>query len=93
MIKKPKILCGILILVYKLAKKISSHFDIGGVSMIHRGTCSFSSNHDYTHRLSRFMWFICLPVLYWSQTFLRLACATCEGNTKFWIFRSWFATF
>ena len=31
-----------------LAKKISSHFDIGGVYMLHRGTCALSSNHDYT---------------------------------------------
>jgi hypothetical protein len=34
--------------VYKLAKKISIHFDIGGVYMLHRGTCTLSSNHDYT---------------------------------------------
>ena len=33
--------------MYKLAKKISSHFDIGGVYMLHRGTCALSSNHDY----------------------------------------------
>ena len=31
-----------------LAKKISNHFDIGGVYMLHRGTCALSSNHDYT---------------------------------------------
>ena len=31
-----------------LAKKISSHFNIGGVYMLHRGTCVLSSNHDYT---------------------------------------------
>ena len=37
-----------------LAKKISSHVDIGGVYMLHRGTCALSSNHDYTHMLSRF---------------------------------------
>ena len=37
-----------------LAKKISSHFNIGGVYMLHRGTYALSSNHDYTHRLSRF---------------------------------------
>ena len=48
MIKKPKILCGVLIWVYKLTKKISSHFDIGGVYMLHRCTFVFSSNHDYT---------------------------------------------
>ena len=40
--------------MYKLAKTISSHFDIGGVYMLHKGTCALSSNHDYTHRLSRF---------------------------------------
>ena len=34
--------------MYKLAKKNSSHFDIGGVYMLHRGTCALSSNHDYT---------------------------------------------
>ena len=34
--------------MYKLAKKISSHFDIGGVYMLHRCTFVFSSNHDYT---------------------------------------------
>ena len=28
-------------------QKISSHFDIGGVYMLHRGTCALSSNHDY----------------------------------------------
>ena len=32
-----------------LVKKISSHFDIGGVNMLHRGTCALSSNHDYIH--------------------------------------------
>ena len=69
--------------MYKLAKKISSHFDIGGVYMLHGGTCAISSNHDYTHMLSRFLWFIGIPVLYWSQTFFRLARATYEGNTKF----------
>ena len=67
--KKTKILCGVLIWVYKLAKKISSHFDIGGVYMLHRGTCAFSSNHDYTHRLSRFLWFIGVSMSYSSQTF------------------------
>ena len=30
-----------------LVKKISSHFDIGEVYMLHRDTCSLSSNHDY----------------------------------------------
>ena len=39
--KKPKIMCGALIWVYMLAKKISSHFDIGGVYMLHRGTYPF----------------------------------------------------
>ena len=29
-------------------QKISSHFDIGRVYMLHRGTCALSSNHDYT---------------------------------------------
>ena len=38
----------VLIWVYKLAKKISCHFDIGGVYMLHGGTCALSSNHDYT---------------------------------------------
>ena len=33
--------------MHKLAKKNSSHFDIGGVYMLHRGTCALSSNHDY----------------------------------------------
>ena len=46
-----------------LVKKNSSHFDIGGVYMLHRGTFAFSSNHDYTNRLSRFLWFIGIPVL------------------------------
>ena len=69
-------MCGVLIWVYMLAKKILSHFDIGGVYMLHRGTCALSSNHDYTHRLSRFIWFIRIPVLYWSQTFYQ-AC-TCH---------------
>ena len=32
-----------------LAKKNSSHFDIGGVYMLHRGICALSSNHDYTY--------------------------------------------
>ena len=35
--------------VYVLAKKILSHFDIGGIYMLHRGKCALSSNHDYTH--------------------------------------------
>ena len=30
-----------------LDKKNSSHFYIGGVYMLHRGTCALSSNHDY----------------------------------------------
>ena len=30
-----------------LVKKISSHFNIGEVYMLHRGTCALSSNHDY----------------------------------------------
>ena len=30
-----------------LAKKILSHINIGGVYMLHRGTCALSSNHDY----------------------------------------------
>ena len=64
--KKTKILCGVLIWVYMLAKKNLSHFDIGGVYMLHRGTCALSSNHDQTHRLSRFLWFIGILVLYWS---------------------------
>ena len=34
--------------MYKLGKKNSSHFDIGGVYMLHRGTCALKSNHDYT---------------------------------------------
>ena len=51
MIRKTQILCEVLIWVYTLVKKISSHFDIDGVYMLHRGTCAFSSNHDYTHRL------------------------------------------
>ena len=37
--------------------------------MLHRGTCAILSNHDYTHRLLRFLWFIGIPVSYWSQTF------------------------
>ena len=36
-------------------QKNSSHFDIGGVYMLHRGTCAISSSHDYTHMLSRFV--------------------------------------
>ena len=59
-----------------LAKKISSHFDIGGVYMLHRGTCALSSNHDYTRRLSRFLCFKGIPVSYSSQTFSK-AC-TCH---------------
>jgi len=38
------ILFGDVIWVYMLAKKNSSHFDIGGVYMLHRGTCAFSWN-------------------------------------------------
>ena len=67
--RKTKILCGVLIWVYMLVKKISSHFDIGRVYMLHKGACALSSNHDYTHRLSRFLWFIVIPVSYSSQTF------------------------
>ena len=92
-LEKPKILCGTLIWVYKLTKKISSHFDIGGVYMLHRGTCAISSNHDYTHRLSRFLWFIRIPCRIGLKLFLRLAHATGEGNTKFGMFRRWFVTF
>ena len=50
-------------------QKNSSHFNIGGVYMLYRGTHALSSNHDYTHRLSRFLWFIGIPVLYWSQNY------------------------
>ena len=57
-------------------QKKSSHFEIGGVYMFHRGTCALSSNHDYTHRLSRFLWFIGIPVSYWSQNYYQ-AC-TCH---------------
>jgi hypothetical protein len=45
-------------------QKNLSHFDIGGVYMLHKGTCALSSNHDYTHRLSRFLWFIWISVSY-----------------------------
>ena len=38
-----------------LAKKISSHVDIGGVYMLHRGTCALSSNHDYTQVINVFV--------------------------------------
>ena len=31
-----------------LVKKNSSHFDIGGIYMLHIGTRALSSNHDYT---------------------------------------------
>ena len=67
--EKSQILCGVVIWVYMLVKKNSSHFDIGGVYMLHRDTRAPSSNHDYTHRLSRFLWFIGILVSYWSQTF------------------------
>ena len=52
-----------------LAKKILSHFDIGGVYMLHRGTCALSSNHDYTHRLSKFLWFTHSGVVFISNFF------------------------
>ena len=52
-----------------LAKKVSSHFDIGKVYMLHRDTWALSSNHDYTHMLSRFLWFVCISVSYWSQNY------------------------
>ena len=35
MIRKNQILCGVLIWVYMLIKKNSSHFEIGGVYMLH----------------------------------------------------------
>ena len=38
---------GLNLVVYA-CQKFSSHFDIGGVYMLHRGTCVLSSNHDYT---------------------------------------------
>ena len=53
-------------------QKISSHFDLGGVYMLHRGTYALSLNHDYTRRLSKFLWFIRIPMSYWPQTFLGL---------------------
>jgi hypothetical protein len=37
MIKKYNILCRALIWVYMVAKKILSHFDKGGVYMLHSG--------------------------------------------------------
>jgi hypothetical protein len=36
MIKKPKILCGAIIWVYMLAKKISSHLDTGGTYLLYK---------------------------------------------------------
>ena len=50
-------------------QKISSHFDISGVYMLQRGIFAFSWNHDYTHRLLRFLWFIGIPMSYWSQNY------------------------
>jgi hypothetical protein len=79
-LEKPNILWGILIWAYKLAKEILSHFDIGEVYMLHRGTCAISSNHDFIHRLSWFLWFICISVLYWSQNYSQ-AC-TCHEWRK-----------
>ena len=79
-------MCETLIWVYKLAKKISSHFDIGGVYMLHRGTCALSSNHaihlGYQGFCGSYAFWCCIGL----KLFLRLARATCEGNTKFGIF-------
>jgi hypothetical protein len=35
-IKKSKILCGVIIWVYMLAKKFSSHLGIGGTYLLHK---------------------------------------------------------
>jgi hypothetical protein len=84
--RKPNILCGILIWVYKLAKKISSHFDIGRVYMLHRGTCALSGNHDYTHRLLKFLWFKCIPVSYWSQNYSQACTCPVWRKHQVWDF-------
>ena len=60
---------------------------------LHRSTCALSSNHDYTHRLSRFCGSQAFQCCIGLKLFLRLARAMCEGNTKFGIFQRWFATF
>ena len=58
--------------MYKLAKKISSHFDIGGVYMLHRGTCVLSSNHDYTQVINVSMVYRHSSVVLVSNFFLGL---------------------
>ena len=74
-------------------QKNSSYFKIGRVYMLHRGTCALLSNHDYTHRYQGFCGSYTFRFYIGLKIIFRLACATCEGNTKFGIFRGWFATF
>jgi hypothetical protein len=62
-------------------QNISNRFDIGGVYMLHRGTCALSSNHDYTHRLLRFYGSYAFRCRIGLKIILKLARATREGNT------------
>ena len=45
-------MCGLNLGVQACQKRFKP-FYIGGVYMLHKGTCALSSNHDYTHRLSK----------------------------------------
>ena len=79
--------------MYMLAKKISSHFDIGGVYMLHRGICALSSNHDYTQVIKVSVVHMHSGVVLVSTFFLGLHVPRVKENTKFGILRTWFATF
>ena len=85
-------MCGLNLGVQACQKRFKP-FYIGGVYMLHRGTCALSSNHDYTHRFQGFYGSYTFRCRIGLKLFLRHARATCEGNTKFEIFWRWFATF
>ena len=75
-----------------LAKKISSHFDIGGVYMLHRGNEPFHQTMTIHIGHQGFCGSYAFRCSIGLKLFLRLTRASGEGNTKFRIFRRWFTT-
>ena len=88
-------MCGLNLSVQACPKNFKS-FYIGEVYMLHRGTCADVPYHrtmtiriGYQGFCGSYIFQCCISL----KLFLRLARATCEGNTKFGIFQRWFATF
>jgi hypothetical protein len=53
-------------------KKISSHFDIDGVNVLHKGICNLSPNQVCTLRLRGIHKTMHFVVPYWSKLFVGL---------------------